>query len=296
MGEQMTIAAGLKISVRRRFEFLEFNLSWEGSVGRKKLQGKFSISPQQATKDLNAYLDIAPGNMFYDPRRKAYIRGAKYKPVFTTGRSSEYLMQIEMLLGGYRTQEEIWISDLPSIESIRPKQREIDPTILNQVLSALRNKNSIEVKYTSLSSGSSVKRRISPHALASDGNRWHIRAFDHAKEEPIDFVLSRIEATNHPEESTFDSASDEAWNTFVDLCLEPDRSLSQEKRARLASEYDMVDESLVIPVRKAMLFYCLRQYGFDPRRVNNGPMKADGSFGLSLKSLDQVEEWLERWS
>ena len=56
----------IKPSVRRRFEFIEFQLLWEGVVGRKVLQEKFEISPQQATKDLTSYLDIAPSNMMYD--------------------------------------------------------------------------------------------------------------------------------------------------------------------------------------------------------------------------------------
>ena len=51
----------LRASIRRRFEFIEFQLHWEGSVGRRKLQDQFSISPQQATNDLTAYMDACPG-------------------------------------------------------------------------------------------------------------------------------------------------------------------------------------------------------------------------------------------
>jgi hypothetical protein len=56
----MTKHETIKPRQRRRYEFIEFQLMWEGVVGRRLLQEKFEISPQQATLDLTGYLDLAP--------------------------------------------------------------------------------------------------------------------------------------------------------------------------------------------------------------------------------------------
>ena len=89
-------AMDIKPSVRRRFEFIDFQLQWAGSIGRKALQEQFEISPQQATNDLTTYLDIAPRNMSYDPRRRSYVVSSKFKPKFSSGESSGFFLHLEM--------------------------------------------------------------------------------------------------------------------------------------------------------------------------------------------------------
>ncbi len=75
----------IRAAVRRRFEFIEFSLLWERSIGRKRLQEQFEMSLQQATKDLNMYSDICPDNMVYDTRQKTYVPSVNFRPVFIKG-------------------------------------------------------------------------------------------------------------------------------------------------------------------------------------------------------------------
>lgn len=284
----------IKPGLRRRYEFIEFQLMWEGTVGRKSLQQKFEISPQQATIDLTSYLDIAPKNMSYDPRQRTYVAGSSFRPKFLKGEASEYLLHLEMLHHGYRNAEEIWPASIPSFDAVAVTSRKTDPNTLKTVLHAIRSRQSVEVTYVSLSSESEEPRRLLPHAIASDGHRWHMRAFDNDKERHSDFVLSRIEKIALKEDAISEVPEDASWCSFIDLCFQPDPTLSDRQKERLQIEYGMEDGELAISVRQAMLFYYLRFYGFDPLEQVGNCMRNKSSFHLTLKNLEEVESCLGR--
>lgn len=290
----MTQLQNLKSSIRRRFEFIEFQLAWEGSVGRKKLQDQFSISMQQATKDLNIYMDSCPGNMTYDPRQKTYIRSKAFRPKLTKGEASEYLMHLEMLHQGYREKSEIWVATIPRFDAVSAHSRPIAPKTLKEVLNAIRTDSCIQVNYVSLSSDNEQPRALKPHAIASDGHRWHVRAFDFGKDRYSDFVLSRIESALPCEIAERSAPPDTVWETFVSFILKVDTSLERRQRDRLEFEYGMKDGRLHLEVRQAMLFYYLRYYGFNPLPKDSGTMRNESSFHLKIANLKAVERCLQR--
>jgi len=53
----------LNWSVERRYEFIEFRLFWQGRINRGDLMDAFGVSTQQASLDLNAYIDQANRNL-----------------------------------------------------------------------------------------------------------------------------------------------------------------------------------------------------------------------------------------
>lgn len=284
----------IKHSVRRRLEFIEFSLIWEGRVGRKRLQDQFSISPQQATNDLNAYIDTVPGNMLYDPRKKTYVRAEVFTPKFSEGKSQDYLRQLESYTTGYQSVDEIWIQKTPCVRAAFLPTREVKPNVLQEVLRAIDEQLSFEIRYVSLRSKDIVPRRVTPHALGTDGQRWHMRAFNHTKGRYADFVLTRILEISNFERSEIDGSEDIVWNNIVSLRLQPDPDLETEVRESIANEYQMIDGVLTTEVSQAMLFYYLRQYGFDPRQSTGGAIRNQSSYQLSLCDLEEVECWLER--
>lgn len=286
----------IKPGLRRRYEFIEFQLMWEGTVGRKSLQDKFEISPQQATLDLTAYVDFAPKNMMYDPRKRTYVSQPGFRPVFIKGEAAEYLLHLEMLHQGYRDANEIWPTYIPSFDAVTVASRRVEPSILKTVLHAIRDGVCIEVMYVSLSSESETPRKLYPHAIACDGHRWHMRAYDCDNKRYSDFVLSRVEEISAKEPDGRDFPPDDVWSEFITLCLEPDPKLSERRRKRLELEYDMSEGKLALNVRKAMLFYYLRSYGFDPLELENGMMRNKSSFSLSVANLEEVEECIGRRS
>lgn len=285
---------GIKPSVRRRFEFIEFQLLWEGAVGRKVLQEKFEISPQQATNDLTGYLDIAPGNMMYDPRQRSYVARSKLEPVFSQGDAAEYLIHLEMLHQGYRTSQEVWPTIIPEFDAVAVASRKANPKILRTVLSAIRARSCLEIQYVSLSSEVEGVRVLCPHALASDGHRWHMRAYDLEKDRFSDFVLSRIETADASDQQCEKASEDASWHNRVKLKLEPASELSSRQKEQIEIEYGMQAGILELPVRKAMLFYYLRFYGFDPFEMDGECMRNKSSYRLKVSNLREVEECLAR--
>jgi predicted DNA-binding transcriptional regulator YafY len=286
----------IKPGQRRRYEFIEFQLIWEGKIGRKLLQQKFEISPQQATLDLTSYLDLAPKNMVYDPRQRTYVAPSSFRPQFVKGEAAEYLLHLEMLHHGYRAREEIWPANIPEFDAVAVTSRKTDPVTLKTVLHAIRDRQCVEVMYVSLSSESESPRQLFPHAIASDGHRWHMRAFDGDKDRYSDFVLSRIEKINLKECEVTNLPEDTNWSSHVPLCLQPDPTLSDRQKERLQIEYDMEDGMLSLCVRKAMLFYYLRFYGFNPHEMDGVYMRNKSSFHLSIENLEEIESCLERRS
>lgn len=287
-----------KAAVRRRFMFIEFNLLWERSIGRRRLQEQFEISPQQATKDLSGYADACPGNMIYDTRLKTYVPSPRFRPQFIEGDASEYLLQLEMLILGYRERDEVWIDTVPTADAVRISSRPIKRDILRSVLDSIQSRRPIAARYVSLSSGAEAERHLQPHAMATDGHRWHMRAFDIDKERYSDFVLSRVETIrtlNHHHHPA-NAPRDEAWNTFVPVILTVDEELEERQRNRLEYEYNMINGELCLEVRQAMLFYYLRNYGFNPRPKSGRAITNLSSYRLKLKNIDEVTACLNRRS
>tara|TARA_R110001606_G_scaffold284220_1_gene432580 strand:- start:1916 stop:2812 length:897 start_codon:yes stop_codon:yes gene_type:complete len=284
----------LNPNVQRRLEFIEFSLFWEREVGRSAITKQFDISPQQATIDLNTYLDFAPGNMFYDPRRRRYVPLETFEQCFIQGNAKEYLRFLESYARGYRNADEVWIANLPKFKAAYMDGRDVSPKILRTVLTGIRTKRSFQMTYISLSSGEVASRKVSPHALATDGNRWHMRAYDHDNSRFSDFVLSRIKTASRLNESDVTSDGDEEWNTLITLRLQPDPSLSEAMQRGIAKEYQMKNQVLTMKVCQAMLFYYLRNLGFNPRPASNKKMRNESSYYLALVDAEKIEDWLRR--
>lgn len=285
----------MRFNVRRRMEYIEFCLRWEGHVGRKHLQETFEISPQQASKDLTLYSENCPHNMIYNPRQKAYLPSERFKPQFIENSSKEYFRELELLANGYRSKDEIWITRAPEFETVQVGVRKVDVKVLALVVSAINMGTAIKFDYTSISSGATTERLVVPRALGGDGHRWHIRGFDVSKDRFSDFLLSRIDRAQKYDGTAVVSEVDHDWEETVVLELEADPGLPEDRRIRIEQEYDMNDRVLFVRTRKAMLFYVLRNYGFDPwLRHDATEMENRSSFMLHIKNLGEVEEWLGR--
>jgi len=284
----------LKEAIRRRWEFIEFCLSWEGAVGRKRLQDTFGISPQQATKDLNGYADLFPRNMAYDPRQKTYVPSETFSPQLTDDDPYEYLRHINSLDEG-RPKEGNWLGFTYKTAGVRVMKRQVSGKILREILKGIREQRVVWAHYISLSAPSPAqKKRILPQALAFDGHRWHARAYNMEKDRFSDYVLSRFERAEAKEEVSETIRPDSAWIETLDMRLSPNPLLDTDKQKGLEYEYQMKNGELAIKVKKAMLFYYLRQYGFNPAPLDKGKMRNESSFNLVIKNFDEVETSLAR--
>lgn len=103
----------LRWSVERRLEFIEFCLFWEGHVNRSDLMDTFGVSLNQASTDLNRYIGMAPDNMVYDKRARAYLRAPEFEPKFLEPDAGRYLAELQSVAGRILDREDSWIANLP---------------------------------------------------------------------------------------------------------------------------------------------------------------------------------------
>lgn len=258
-----TVKADLRWGVERRLEFIEFRLFWEGHVNRGDLMDVFGVSVNQASTDLNRYIGMAPDNMVYDKSARAYIRGAKFEPLFLKPDASRYLAELRSVADGILDREDSWIADLPPYAAAPTPVRGVNPATLRSVVGAVRRFEAIEIRYQSLSRPEPRWRWIAPHAIGFDGFRWHTRAFCLTDRSFKDFLLSRIIETRGTKPSEIGADEDADWNEQVVLEIGPHPDLSDTQQKVIALDYGMRGGKAKIKIRRALLYYALRRLGLD---------------------------------
>lgn len=253
----------LNWGVERRYEFIEFRLFWQGRINRGDLMDAFGVSTQQASLDLNAYIDQAKRNLVYDKSLRTYLRGKQFKPKYLKPDAEEYFAQLRAVDQGLVSAEQSWISVFPGFGATPTPARGVAPETLRDVLAAIRSPAALQVTYQSMSRPEPNARWIEPHALAFDGFRWHARAFCQNDQVFKDFLLSRIVEVGDQGPVTSDPSSDGAWHTDVSLDIGPHPDLSDNQRRAIEMDYGMEAGRAQIAVRRALLFYALKRLGLD---------------------------------
>ncbi|MEI1249876.1 WYL domain-containing protein [Rhizobium aouanii] len=245
----------------QRFEFIEWKLFWEGALNRSDLEEMFQISTPQASIDLRRYRELAGDNIAYDAADKRFKPTSGIKPSFLKVSADRLLLQLRALLTGALPRREVWFRDLPPIDMAPDIVRHVDPDCLRTILAAIRTKQSIEVRYQSLTN--SRIREIAPHALAFDGYRWHVRAWACDRDDFRDFVLTRIDQIKPGMAADFDPEDDLEWNTTVTLDLRPHPGLTDEQALAIQRDYAMTDGRRTIEVRLSMAYYFIMRMNLD---------------------------------
>ena len=253
----------LNWGVERRYEFIEFRLFWQGRINRGDLMEAFGVSTQQASLDLNAYIERAKRNLVYDKRLRTYLRGKYFKPKYFKPDTEEYFAQMRAVDQGLVSAEKSWISYSPSFGATPTPARGVVPETLRDVLTAIRKSAALQVTYQSMSHREPSLRWIEPHALAFDGFRWHVRAFCQNGQVFKDFLLSRIIEVGEQGPVNAEPSADEAWHNEVTLEIGPHPELSDNQRRVIEMDYGMDAGRVQISVRRALLFYTLKRLGLD---------------------------------
>jgi hypothetical protein len=247
----------------RRLEFIDFRLLWDGTINRGQLVDFFGISIQQASADLARYAEQAPGNLAYDKSAKTYRAAAGFEPLLGRTGADHFLNQLHTLATCTAPGTAVFIGWRPPCDVVRYPARPVETGTLLQLLWAIRDGSDIHLSYQSMRRPSASERWIAPHALASDGLRWHVRAWCHESEDFRDFVLSRIQAVGAPRLSAIDPAADDDWHNRVDVIVRPRAGLSVGQRSAVEADYGMREGRLVLNCRRALAFYVVRQLHLD---------------------------------
>ncbi len=108
----------LRWGVRRRLEFIDFRLFWDGRFNRSDMAETFGISAQQASTDIAQYESIAPQNLRYDRVARAYRRADTFSPAFIGETIERYLLQIVAIENRWMRAEDTWFDTAPPIEVV----------------------------------------------------------------------------------------------------------------------------------------------------------------------------------
>lgn len=246
-----------------RLQFIEFRLYWEGRINRGDLVKHFEISVPQASLDLKSYLELAPDSMTYDKQRKAYFATSDFKPVLITPSANDYLSQLEMLQAERESpfSHRSFLSAPPAFDIAPSPERVVNSDTFRKVLQAIRERRAIEIEYQSMTRPAPIWRWMAPHAIASDGFRWHIRAYCFEKEKFIDFVFGRILALRNERESAIDPSADSEWATLVELTIGPNPQLDEGRKRGLELDYGMQNGKTILVIREALASYVKKRLG-----------------------------------
>jgi hypothetical protein len=256
---QETAKDAPKWSQERRLEFIDFRLRWDGQLNRSDLTDFFGISVPQASLDIARYAELAPQNLVYDRSSKVYQATRDFRPLSASNQPQNYLNGLLASAEGVRESAVNFIGWQPPIDRVPQPGRVVDADTLAALLKAIRESSGLKVVYQSMSQPDPAARTISPHALAFDGLRWHVRAYCHTRNDFRDFVLGRILDVEAIEPVGRPASEDTAWNTVLTLVLAPHPGLSDGKRQAIELDYGMRDGEVKLKCRQALLFYTLRR-------------------------------------
>lgn len=243
---------------RERLAFLEQRAFFTGELSRGDIETRFGVKPAAASRDLGIYREMAPKNLDYDSVGRRYRPTASFSPIF------EFHCErvLAWLLQGFGDGLELGLRPAMPCEGpgqlVRPNMG-----VLGAVTRAICAKRALRISYLSMSSGQR-RREIVPIALADNGLRWHVRAFDRERQRFADFVLTRIVKAQELDDDTDERellGADEQWARIVDMELVPHPGLKWPKA--IEADYGMSDGVLRIKSRAALAGYVLRRWSID---------------------------------
>ena len=246
-------------SQRDRLAFLELRLRFVGEFRRQDLVERFGIQAAAATRDIGQYKELAPRNLDYDTKRKVYVRADWFRPVFDYAASRV----LTWLSQGFGDGEPMRVRQLVACEGSELSIN-LDLEMLSVLTRAIHKKTAVEISYRALSSGLTT-REIVPFALADNGQRWHVRAFDRRSGDFRDFVLTRIADARSVAGAVQEHENpdqDIQWNRIAEIELVPHPANVQHPDT-IEAEYGMENGTLRMRVRAAMAGYLMRRWNVD---------------------------------
>jgi hypothetical protein len=281
----------IRWGAERRLEFIEFRVFWDGGVNRSHLTEEFGVSVPQASADLTDYQHNAPGNLIYDSSQKMYIATQAFSPIYLKPNADRYLAQLRVISDGIVDKSSTWMDYLPNCDALSIPMKRVAPLVLRDLIDAIRLRKSVLIRYQSMSTAhpDPMLRRITPHAFAFDGLRWHTRAFCHIDSRFKDFVLSRCYGVGIQEAPGAQSKDDFDWHSTVSVTLKPNPQLSPTQQAAVALDYGMADGKLVLSIRRSLLFYFNKRLRLDFLKYDTDPQQNP----LIVENKEELDEALK---
>lgn len=251
--------ADVASGAHERLVFIDFRCLFLGELRRTDLTTRFGIGTAAATRDIAYYLKELGGKIKLEPTSKSYQPANNFSAVF----EHDVEQALTALSRGFGESQTSRTRPLVPCET-PPELCNPRVEILAQITRAIHWKRPVRVRYSSFTSGAS-DREIVPFALANNGLRWHVRAFDRKRKQFIDLVLTRIHEVQELRLGTVEEHElpehDLEWGRVLELELV---AHPKEKYPDIvAMDYKMKDGVLKVRVRAALASYLLRQWIVD---------------------------------
>jgi len=75
----------MNFAKKQRLKMIDSLLIDSGQVNRADLMERFEIQEATATRDFATYKALSPGNVVYNPSKRAYFKTDNFKPLFEVG-------------------------------------------------------------------------------------------------------------------------------------------------------------------------------------------------------------------
>ncbi len=268
----------------RRLEFIDYRLRWDGHINRSNLTDFFGISIPQASLDITEYTKLAPNNLEYDTRGRVYKATHSYQSIYESSSLEHYLEDLMRIIIQPEVAYGNFLGWQPPIAGVPKLGRRLNSKIVEEILKAIRETESVEVSYLSMTDPNGSNRKLTPHALVHDGNRWHVRAYCHKRMAFRDFSLSRIKHAKCTGLDQDRASLDVEWNNIVNIILIPHPSLSIAQRHLIESDYSMEDGEIHVKCRQALLLYLLYQLNLKDDQATQRPEVIQ----LAIKNKDEI--------
>lgn len=257
-----------------RFRLIWAFLLWEGHVGNARLRQVLDLETVQVSRLLTAFNDAYPGVTSADRATKRYVYTGREAPKDVALPSlEEYLAIIDRADAAGP-----WLNTQISFAP-RP-----DPWMFASVQAACSARSGLKITYASLNSPDGSERTIYPHAIASMGSRWIIRAWCCQKGRHVDFLLDRVLSLSPVAGPDKVLPADDLWSQTVDLRLRA-HDAHQENFAKLVQRHYFNGlKTARRTLRKALVPYYLQEM-----RIAVDPEKElPPAFQLQLINPDAV--------
>ncbi len=276
-----------KWSQDQRLEFIDFRLCWEGKINRSDLCEFFNISVPQASLDITRYKELFPDNVKYDPALKVYQKTDLFHAKYSSSQPSQFLNDLLAIADKVIPENSSFIGWYPPFDTVPNPYRQLSSDVLFMLLQAIREKKSLEIEYQSISKQEPGSRTISPHTLAYDGFRFHIRAYCHTRKDYRDFVIARIQKCSFSNQVMRLPHNDTEWKNIINLVIVPNPKLSEAQQKIIAYDYGMENGTAEMQCRQSLLWYALQRLGL--RDVEN---KISTSQHIVLKNRKEIEPYI----
>ena len=248
--------------LNERFAYIETELFWGDGLTAAQLARTFGISRQMAQKTINTYREQHPEQMRYAAQNKRHQATESFEPIFIRPSPHAFLdyLRGQALVGLYRDEQE-W-SDLVVTDMDRLLRPDLPLNSMRVLLAGLRCHKTVVVDYRKkdLEPESVSVRVISPNHLVFADERYHVRAYCHAKKRYLDFVLSRIAHAEPASDDWVSADFDKEWNEFTELRLKPNTALPASVQAAILRGFDKGNSGIRrIKCRKALAYYVSRK-------------------------------------